>query len=203
LHHAICQVWASQWTERAVAARQRLGIDPASLHMAVLLQQVVPCDYAFVLHTHDPTTGRADRLYGELVPGLGETLVGNEPGRPLAFFADKQSGEIEPQSLPSKSRGLFGDGVFARSDSNGEDLGDYAGAGLYDSVMTPAPTVQRLAYTDDPIVANPTFRGRLVEKCVQLGLWVERQYGQPQDIEGGFHGEQLYLLQTRNQVGLR
>ena len=34
---------------------------PADLYMAVLLQQVVPAQYAFVLHTADPLTGMKRR----------------------------------------------------------------------------------------------------------------------------------------------
>lgn len=43
--------------------------------------QVIPADYAFVLHTADPVTGAAGTLFGEVVPGMGEALVGNHPGR--------------------------------------------------------------------------------------------------------------------------
>jgi alpha-glucan,water dikinase len=202
LRQCITGVWASKWTDRAYWARQRLGLAHDQLHMAVLVQAVVAFDYAFVLHTVDPTSGRADRLYGELVPGLGETLVGNEPGRPLAFTADKTSGDITLQSLPSKSRGLYGDGTIFRSDSNGEDLAGYAGAGLYDSVHAKSPSARVLDYAAEPIMWDPAYRHRLLETCVQIGLWVEKQMGEPQDIEGGLKAEAPYLVQTRAQVGL-
>jgi alpha-glucan,water dikinase len=53
--------------------------------------QVLPGQYAFVLHTASPFSGERGEMYGELVCGLGETLVGNHPGRPLAF-SDKPDG---------------------------------------------------------------------------------------------------------------
>jgi hypothetical protein len=54
-------------------------------------RQVLPGQYAFVLHTASPFTGERGEMYGELVCGLGETLVGNHPGRPLAF-SDRPDG---------------------------------------------------------------------------------------------------------------
>jgi len=43
--------------------------------------QVVPADYAYVLHTSDPVTGTSGQAFGEAVVGMGEALVGNYPGR--------------------------------------------------------------------------------------------------------------------------
>lgn len=55
------------------------------------MMQVLPGQYAFVLHTASPFSGERGEMYGELVCGLGETLVGNHPGRPLAF-SDRPDG---------------------------------------------------------------------------------------------------------------
>jgi len=49
--------------------------------------QVVPAEYAFVLHTANPITGAKGEVFGELVQGMGEALVGNHPGRALSFKA--------------------------------------------------------------------------------------------------------------------
>jgi hypothetical protein len=51
------------------------------------LRQVVPAQYAFVLHTANPITHDTNETVGELVLGMGETLVGNHPGRALSFNA--------------------------------------------------------------------------------------------------------------------
>ena len=47
--------------------------------------QVVPAEYAFVLHTAHPVTGERGQVFGEVVVGLGETLVGNYAGKALSF----------------------------------------------------------------------------------------------------------------------
>merc|ERR1719253_1722959 len=102
--------------------------------MAVLVQRLVEAEYAFVIHTVNPQTEDPAEMYAELVVGLGETLVGNYPGRALGFACNKD-GRSPPRvpSLPSKSKALHGAGLIFRSDSNAEDLPGFAGAGLYDS----------------------------------------------------------------------
>ena len=54
---AIRRVWASKWNDRAVLSLRRAGLPHAALQMAVLAQEVVPAQYAFVAHTTNPLTG--------------------------------------------------------------------------------------------------------------------------------------------------
>lgn len=199
----ICQVWASKWNERAYLSRVSNGISHESLLMAVLIQQVVPAEYAFVLHTVNPSTGNADELYGEVVLGLGETLVGNHPGRSLSFTWNKRTREVTLLSYPGKSLGLYGSGLIFRSDSNGEDLAGYAGAGLYDSVLLNHPTERRLDYAQEPLVWDESFRRRVLTSIAEMGRAVAESMGSPQDIEGAWTQEQAWLVQTRPQVGVQ
>ena len=109
---------------------------------------MIPAEYAFVVHTANPITGAAGELFGEVVVGMGEALVGNLPGRALSFSANSSSSSsssssnnaatapaVKLLSLPSKRVGLFSDpaasNLIARSDSNGEDLEAFAGAGTH------------------------------------------------------------------------
>jgi alpha-glucan,water dikinase len=57
--------------------------------MAVLVQEVVNADYAFVIHTTNPSSGDSSEIYAEVVKGLGETLVGAYPGRAMSFVCKK------------------------------------------------------------------------------------------------------------------
>ncbi|MCI26355.1 alpha-glucan water dikinase, partial [Trifolium medium] len=57
--------------------------------MSVLVQEVINADYAFVIHTTNPTSGDSSEIYTEVVKGLGETLVGAYPGRALSFICKK------------------------------------------------------------------------------------------------------------------
>lgn len=199
---AIKRVWASQWNERAFLSRRKMGLPHEQLRMAVLIQPVVPADYAFVIHTVNPATGRPNELLAEVVLGLGETLVGNFPGRALTFVFDKTTGQSRLLSYPAKSHGLYGGGLIFRSDSNGEDLAGYAGAGLYDSILLQEPRSLLLDYSAEPLLWDEPFRQGLLTAVGRVGLAVEQARGSPQDIEGAVAHGQFHVVQTRPQVGL-
>lgn len=198
----IKEVWASKWNERAWYSRAARHIDHDDLMMAVLIQQVIAADYAFVIHTVNPLNGRDDEILAEVVPGLGETLVGNYPGRALGFVCNKADLEMKLLSYPGKSLGLYGSGVIFRSDSNGEDLERYAGAGLYDSFLAEPPQQRLLDYSADPLVWDRDFREQMLRNIARIGLEVEQACGSAQDIEGAVQQGEFFVVQTRSQVGL-
>lgn len=199
---AIKRVWASKWNERAWLSRRANGVPDHRLFMAVLIQQIVEAEYAFVIHTANPTTCDRQELYAELVPGLGESLVGNHPGRALGFC--QRRGETVPRlmSFPSKSFAIRGGGLIFRSDSNGEDLAGFAGAGLHDSVMVPAERQERMDYTHDELLWNEERRNQLLGDVTRIGTAIEELFGSPQDIEGAYARGRFTVLQARPQVGL-
>ena len=198
----VTRVWASKWNERAYYSRASRHILEDNLMMAVLIQQVIKADYAFVIHTVNPINGNRDELYAEIVLGLGETLVGNYPGRALSLICPKANPVCSVLSYPSKSIGLYGSGVIFRSDSNGEDLEDYAGAGLYDSFLDVPPTQCLLDYSQDPLYNDRQFLKQVCSKIAQTGIEIEQTLGSPQDIEGAVQKGEFYVVQTRPQVGL-
>lgn len=198
----ITRVWASKWNDRAFHSRRAGGIPDDRLLMAVLLQEVIPADYAFVIHTANPLTGNRDELVAEIVLGLGETLVGNHPGRALGVVWNKPERTCEIVSFPSKSIGLHGRGLVFRSDSNGEDLPGLASAGLHDSVMLPAPRGVALDYAQENLLWDEAARRRFVDRLGDLGITVETVFGSPQDIEGVCAGDRFFVVQSRPQVGL-
>jgi len=203
IYQAVKKVWASKWNERAFLSRKACGVEEDSLHMATLLMEVVPAENAFVLHTANPLTGDTNEVFGEVCVGLGEALVGNEPGSALSFTAAKTAGAAPAvRSLPSKPIAHHAPytTMIVRSDSNGEDLEGFAGAGLYDSV-TVVPTEERLVnYADEPLVWDEPKRTALISRLAQLAVAIEAEMGVPQDIEGCIVGDDIYVLQSRNQV---
>jgi alpha-glucan,water dikinase len=112
--------------------------------------------------------------------------------------------EREPRilSFPSKSVGLFGSGLVFRSDSNGEDLAGYAGAGLYDTVMVPRPRSVSLDYSQSLLLRDEDFRRNLLIGVASIGSIIEKALGCPQDIEGAYCKGEYYVVQTRPQVGI-
>jgi alpha-glucan,water dikinase len=125
------------------------------------------------------------------------------PGRAFGFSWNKSAASARVRAFPSKSHGLFGGSLIFRSDSNAEDLADYAGAGLYDSVMLPPPRPVLLDYTDEPLVWDGGFGQRNMAKVAEIGIAVETALEVAQDIEGAYAGGEWHLLQARPQVGLR
>jgi alpha-glucan,water dikinase len=198
----IKRVWASKWNERAYLSRNARRMRHEDIFMAVLVQEVVNAEYAFVIHTANPFTQDRNELYAEVVSGLGETLVGNYPGRALSFVSKKDAIHPEILSYPSKGTGLFGGGLIFRSDSNGEDLPGYAGAGLYDSVMMKTPQETTLNYSQDELVWNDDFKKEFMTAVTKIGIAVEENFQSPQDIEGVYGNGKYYVVQTRPQVGL-
>jgi alpha-glucan,water dikinase len=204
----IKEVWASLWTDRAYLSRRARGIAHDAVAMAVLVQRIIPADYAFVIHTTNPLNGDERQLYAEVVLGLGETLVGNYPGRSLGFVFDKDSAtsagqeRVEVLTYPSKSHGLFGEGLILRSDSSAEDLADFAGAGLYESVAVPSASPRVLDYSEEPLFWDPQWRCDLLRTIGRLGVQIEQVFGSPQDIEGVVRSGRCFVVQSRPQVGV-
>lgn len=202
---ALKAVWASKYNERAYVSTKRVGIGFNDVSMAVLVQRVVSARYAFVIHTTNPMTGDENEIYCELVKGMGEAIVsGTVPGSALAFAARKDD-LSNPRIVlyPSKSQGFFvrEDSLIFRSDSNGEDLDGYAGAGLYDSVTTAVMTQEVVDYSSDPLISDPEFARDLMCKVCTVGADIEKSLKSPQDIEGVIDPDlNVTVVQTRPQM---
>ncbi|GKC75883.1 alpha-glucan water dikinase 1, chloroplastic isoform X1 [Tanacetum coccineum] len=199
---AIKKVWASKWNERAYFSTKKVKLDHDFLCMAVLVQEVINADYAFVIHTTNPSSGDSSEIYAEVVMGLGETLVGAYPGRALSFISKKDNLD-SPKVLgyPSKPIGLFiRRSIIFRSDSNGEDLEGYAGAGLYDSVPMDEEDKVILDYSSDPLITDANFQKSILSSIARAGDSIEKLYGSAQDIEGVVRHGKIYVVQTRPQM---
>ncbi|KAK3129179.1 hypothetical protein QOZ80_6BG0473150 [Eleusine coracana subsp. coracana] len=199
---AIKKVWASKWNERAYFSTRKVKLDHDYLSMAVLVQEIVNADYAFVIHTTNPSSGDSSEIYAEVVKGLGETLVGAYPGRAMSFICKKEDLD-SPKLLgyPSKPIGLFiRRSIIFRSDSNGEDLEGYAGAGLYDSVPMDEEDEVVLDYTTDPLIVDGGFRNSILSSIARAGHAIEELYGSPQDVEGVVKDGKIFVVQTRPQM---
>ncbi|MDC3728904.1 phosphoenolpyruvate synthase [Rhodococcus sp. Rp3] len=67
--------WASLFTERAVGYRLRNGFGHRKVHMAVIVQRMVPAQAAGVLFTADPITSDRTVTRVDAGSGLGDRLV--------------------------------------------------------------------------------------------------------------------------------
>ncbi|MFE3323303.1 rifamycin-inactivating phosphotransferase [Streptomyces sp. NPDC059176] len=95
--------WASLFTERAVTYRQRNGIDHRTVHMAVLVQQMVLPRASGILFTADPVTGNRTVATVEAGFGLGEALVSGLVDPDVFTVRD---GEVVSRVIAAKQRAV-------------------------------------------------------------------------------------------------
>ena len=67
--------WASLWSPEAVSYRATHGIDGSTVHMAVVVQEMVASEISGVAFTANPITGRKDELIIESSFGMGAAIV--------------------------------------------------------------------------------------------------------------------------------
>ncbi len=99
----VSRCWASLFTERAVTYRQRNGIDHRTVHMAVVVQQMVFPHAAGILFTADPITSNRKVASVEASFGLGEALVSGLVNPDVFTVRD---GEVVAKAIAAKRRAV-------------------------------------------------------------------------------------------------
>ena len=198
--NAIKSVWTSKFNERVYIATSKVGITLYDIKMSVLCQKIIPSEYAYVIHTKNPTNNDENEVFAEVVCGMGETLVGAYEGQSLSFSYNKKNGSYDIKSYPNKGVSLRNSGFIFRSDSNTEDLEGFSGAGLFDSIPMIKDSEVEMVYNNDKLFNDKKFVENIIKRIGQIGMGVEKMYGIPQDIEGVYYKGDFYIVQTRPQV---
>ncbi|MFG3115611.1 rifamycin-inactivating phosphotransferase [Streptomyces sp. NPDC048197] len=99
----VSRCWASLFTERAVTYRRQNGIDHRTVHMAVVVQQMVFPQAAGILFTADPVTGNRQVATVDAGFGLGEALVSGLVN-PDVFKV--RHGEVVAKTIAAKQRAV-------------------------------------------------------------------------------------------------
>jgi pyruvate,water dikinase len=166
---AVRGCWASLWTDRAIAYRERQGIDQRTVKLAVVVQQMVEAEVAGVLFTADPLTGKRRRAGIDASPGLGEAVVSGMVN-PDHFVVDTATGAIIERRLGDKR-------IALRVATGRSGTERFAPAGNSNEACLHDGQVRALA---------------------ALGARVEAHYGAPQDTEWAIDSDgQIWLLQAR------
>ncbi|MFC9228835.1 rifamycin-inactivating phosphotransferase [Streptomyces decoyicus] len=100
----VSRCWASLFTERAVTYRRRNGIDHRTVHMAVVVQQMVFPRASGILFTADPVTGNRKVATVDAGFGLGEALVSGLVNPDVFTVRD---GEIVAKAIAAKQRAVL------------------------------------------------------------------------------------------------
>ena len=127
LLEAVRRCWGSLWTERAIAYRDRRGVDHAAVRIAVVVQRMVPAEHAGVVFTANPVTGARNEVVVDASGGLGEAVVSGLV-TPDHYVLDAR-GDIR-QRTPGRRevviRGVDGGGVASTADEPVDPLPDEA-----------------------------------------------------------------------------
>jgi rifampicin phosphotransferase len=99
----VSRCWASLFTERAVTYRRRNGIDHRTVHMAVVVQQMVFPHASGILFTADPVTGNRKVATVDAGFGLGEALVSGLVN-PDVFTV--RHGQVVAKAIAAKQRAV-------------------------------------------------------------------------------------------------
>jgi rifampicin phosphotransferase len=168
LLEAVRRCWASLWTDRAIAYRQRNGIPHEGVALAVVVQRMVAAEVAGVMFTADPVSGKRTEIAIDASLGLGEAVVSGLVS-PDNYVVDKRTQETVSRHIGPKAVQVVG----------------VSGGGTT-RVATGAAASDAQALSDDSIRA-----------LARLGAEIEAHYGWPQDVEWAEASGKLYILQSR------
>lgn len=164
---AVRRCWSSLWTSRALIYRTHQGIDPGSVSMAVVVQQLVSADAAGVLFTVNPVTGASDEVLINAAWGLGEVLVDGRLA-PDTIITEKASGQVKRMEIGDKTV------MTVPSES-----------GTAEQTVDPALRLAAVLSTDQ------------MEELTRTGREIEQYFKTPQDVEWAIAQGHIFILQSR------
>ena len=165
---AVRRCWASLWTDRAIAYRQRNGIDQRFVALAVVVQRLVFAEAAGVLFTANPVTGVRGQMAIDASLGLGEAVVAGKVV-PDSYLVAKDGWRLLEKRLGGKAIQIV----------------PLPGGGTEEVPVGPESEA-RQALSDEQIIG-----------LARLGQRIEEHFGWPQDVEWALAGGQFHVLQSR------
>ena len=164
---SIKSCFLSLWHHRATAYRHHNGFNHAHAEMAVVLQRMIPCEAAGVGFSINPVSGDLSEMVINANYGLGESVVSGE-SEVDQYELDKKTGAIRRSHIAHKTHKI---------------------------IPTENGTIE-IGLTGDE-AKSPCLNHEQLGQLAALLLQVERDCRFPQDIEWGFAGGKLWLLQAR------
>lgn len=182
--HAVKEVFASLFNDRAIAYRVHQGFDHSGVALSAGIQRMVRSETGAsgVMFTLDTESGFDGVVFITASYGLGETVVQGSVN-PDEFYVSKQA--LSDGRHPILRRNLGGKAIKMI-------YGSEATAGR--SVVTVDVDERernRFSLSDSDVI-----------ELAQQALIIERHYGRPMDIEWGKDGDdgRLYILQARPET---
>jgi pyruvate,water dikinase len=182
--HAIREVFASLYNDRAISYRAHKGFMHAGVALSAGVQRMVRSDKgaAGVMFTLDTESGFRDVVFITSSYGLGETVVQGAVN-PDEFYVHKP---MLAQGRPAVIRRTLGSKMikmeFAATAAAGRSV---------QTVDVSDADRQRFSLSDEQVL-----------ELARYAMTIEAHYGRPMDIEWGLDGVdgQLYILQARPET---
>jgi len=184
LFWSIKQVFASLYTDRAIAYRVHQGFDHKDVALSVGIQHMVRSDLASsgVMFTLDTESGFRDLVFITSSYGLGETVVQGAVN-PDEFYVSKPALNAGKRAILRKN------------------IGSKAVKMLYSEQPVDGQFVETVD-VDEADSSRFSLTDTEIETLARYAVIVENHYGRPMDIEWGKDGldGKLYLLQARPET---
>lgn len=182
--HAIREVFASLYNDRAISYRAHKGFVHANVALSAGVQRMVRSDKgaAGVMFTLDTESGFRDVVFVTASYGLGETVVQGAVN-PDEFYVHKP---MLAQNRPAVIRRNLGSKMikmeFAATAAAGRSV---------QTVDVAEADRHRFSLSDEQVL-----------ELSRYAMTIEAHYGRPMDIEWGLDGvdNQLYILQARPET---
>ncbi len=182
--HAIKEVFASLYNDRAISYRVHKGFKHADVALSAGVQRMVRSDTgaAGVMFTLDTESGFRDAVFVTASYGLGETVVQGAVN-PDEFYVHKPMLAAGKKAVIRRNLGS----KMIKMEFGGEKV-----AGKSTRTVD-VPEAQRHLFA-----INDTE----VEELARYAMIIEKHYGRPMDIEWGKDGNdgKLYILQARPET---
>ena len=182
--HAIKEVFASLYNDRAISYRVHKGFVHADVALSAGVQQMVRSDIgcAGVMFTIDTESGFKDVVFITSSYGLGETVVQGAVN-PDEFYVHKPT---LAQGKPSIVRRTMGSKLIKMVFSDATQAGKSTNTIDVDAVDS-----DRYSLSDADVL-----------ELARYAMTIEAHYGCPMDIEWGKNGvdNKLYILQARPET---
>jgi len=182
--HAIKEVFASLYNDRAISYRVHKGFVHADVALSAGIQQMVRSDIgcAGVMFTIDTESGFKDVVFITSSYGLGETVVQGAVN-PDEFYVHKPLLALGKPAIVRRTMGsklikmVFSDATRAGKSTN--------------TVEVDAADSNRYSLSNEDIL-----------ELARYAMTIESHYGCPMDIEWGKNGidNKLYILQARPET---
>ena len=182
--HAIKEVFASLFNDRAISYRVHQGFEHELVALSAGIQRMVRSETgaAGVMFTMDTESGFRDVVFVTAAYGLGETVVQGAVN-PDEFYVHKPTLDTGRPSVLRRTRGSkLIKMVYADSSKPGRSV---------ETVDVDAADRRQFCVTDAE-----------VESLARQALIIEKHYGRPMDIEWARDGDdgQLYIVQARPET---